>query len=142
MNNEIKNNENLDMCQKCGGKCCNNMPGINHPNDFNNDREEMIRALNNDYCIDCWEAEENIYYIRPRTENAKNEKVDYSWGGKCIFLSGYITKCYLEFDKRPYGCKSLIPKDDIEGGCKGPGKLECANWWKDYQEFLKEEINK
>jgi Fe-S-cluster containining protein len=143
---KIKNNENLDICSKCGGKCCNFMPGINHPEDFNNDKEKMKVALNNNYCIDCWEGgeEENIYYIRPRTEKAKNNKVNYSWGrDKCMFLSKYITKCSLEFDKRPYECKILIPKNNIADICKGPNsKWESANWWKNYQEFLKEEINK
>jgi len=34
---EIKNNENKELCAKCGGKCCKTYAGAYHPDDFNHE---------------------------------------------------------------------------------------------------------
>lgn len=70
------NNENRELCSKCGGRCCKNLPGIYSPQDlFGNIpiKKENIKSLvmETDYLsIDKWEADEEynkeLYYLRPK----------------------------------------------------------------------------
>jgi hypothetical protein len=131
------NNENNKICSECGGHCCKRMPGTNHPMDFDYDKNKIREALREHYCIDYLEGDPNIYYVRPRTNKAIDKKVDPSWGGQCHFLN---ETCVLTFEERPLNCRELSPAFNKE--CGGTDKKLCANWWKDYQDFLKEEVEK
>lgn len=69
-------NENKELCSRCGGKCCKNLPGTYSPQDlFGNEviTKESIKNLvmESDYIsIDRWEADDEydkeLYYLRPK----------------------------------------------------------------------------
>ena len=139
MNLTILNNENPSLCSKCTNVCCEQMPGINSPEDFGEITKEKIESLisGGKYAIDCWDGNPDIYYIRPNIVG--NTKVlDRSWGGECIFLE---EKCTLSFNDRPLNCRMLIPD---ENGCNFGGikadKKYFADMWLDYQDILIEII--
>ncbi|MFA5307418.1 MAG: hypothetical protein WC365_08275 [Candidatus Babeliales bacterium] len=88
---------------------------------------------NGEYCIDSYSdgtMDEDVYFVRPRHTNALKKKVDFSWGGTCIFLTD--KGCRLSWKNRPLGCKMLEPKKRIFDNCVNHGgdKLRQARWWK------------
>lgn len=137
-------NENLEVCKKCGGKCCRNMPGTYSPEDLFKGEEitkESIKRLimESDYLsIDRWEADEEydkeLYYIRPKLVLREPEtffndliglilgdcdsekKVDFAvvTGFHQCYFLGE-NGCKLSYDQRPKNCRDLTP--DPENGC-------------------------
>lgn len=102
-------------CLSCGSCCCKHIPGIFHPEQFNNQEEIKALLLTGDYAIDCWEAENSIYYLRPATTNGESI-FDFSWGGQCIFLTQ--KGCKLNRENMPAGCLGLKPKKKKIDHCK------------------------
>lgn len=141
----MKKNENLEVCKKCGGLCCKNMPGTYSPDDLfgtkqieSQDIEKLI--MESDYLsIDRWEADEEynkvLYYIRPKLvpinsnietmdilismllrAGDSEKKVDFA-------IVDDLHKCYflgedgckLSYDQRPKNCRDLTP--NLEKGC-------------------------
>ena len=43
MNIQIENNEDREMCKKCGGSCCRNMGCHYSPDNFNNITYESLK---------------------------------------------------------------------------------------------------
>lgn len=147
---KIKNNES-DMCKECGGRCCKSYAGAYHPDDFDpicdNDIIEMILHIDKreDLSIDWLEGgefgTEDKFFIRPRHEGG--DIVDPSYGERCIHLGP--NGCVKPFDERPYACRALVPKKNINGAClsvsDGTTKLDkeiYAEWWEPFQSYLKE----
>lgn len=131
----IPNNENKQICSKCGGKCCKSYAGAYHPSDFgenlNIEYIEKLLTKRNDISIDCFEnpsdGNKYGYFLRPR--HVGGDIVDMSWGAPCIHLTE--TGCELPFDERPYGCRKLDPKN-----CSETNKEENYLWWKKYWKEL------
>ncbi len=127
---------NKETCKSCAGKCCKFMPGSCAPEDIINNfpssslKKSVSKALaTGKYSIDCWEDSQSIYYVRPATTDKVGKTYDFSWGGKCIFLT--IKGCKLTNEKRPYQCRMLKPSKN--SGCKGQnksGKYEMACKWR------------
>ena len=125
----MKNYLNPKVCKKCGGRCCQRMPGSCLPADFNKDMVMVKAALvSGRYCIDWWEGDprkgrnslSRAYYIRPAGKGKEGQLTDPTWGNiACTFLTD--EGCILEPDERPAGCRLLEPvkKEDciphIEG---------------------------
>lgn len=135
-----KNHLNENMCSTCGGNCCQRLPGIMFPEDFETINKKIIMDLLNtgNYSIDCWEGEiENPYWIRPATIKGKGKLIDKSWGGICVFWSS--TGCRFDKDLRPYGCRMLEPREYGEE-CKihNAGKLEAAKAWEPFKDIFEE----
>jgi hypothetical protein len=71
----MKSNENKEICSKCRGICCRNMPGQYVPDDlFDHEmtKEELKKFILEvgNISIDCWESDEesgyeSYYYLRP-----------------------------------------------------------------------------
>lgn len=127
MNVNVENNESVEACKKCGGRCCKRNPGICHPRDFEDNWENMVKAIEcGKYTIDSWDddwGDNDIYYIRPTIKGRVGEVPHYSYGGECIFLTN--KGCELKFENRPLGCRML--KVRVEGD-----KIKCDQEWKNY----------
>lgn len=130
-----KNYLDIDICKKCGGRCCKSMPGSTYPEDFEKPLlENLVEAFKSgNWAIDWWEGDptnknnlEKAYYIRPRTKG-DNDLFDPSYGGECIFLNE--KGCTLKSEERPQSCRLLEPKED--GACilHGKSKRGAAIAW-------------
>lgn len=142
---ECKNNES-HICAECALKknktCCQRYGGSWHPLDFTDGdkplTEEAIKKLlteRDDISIDCLEDPDDGmvrgWFLRAR--HVDGEIVDLSWGGQCVHLKE--NGCDLPFDKRPYGCRMLVPNPC--GNCgTGNEKEDSYDWWKDYWTIL------
>jgi len=134
------------FCASCGGKCCKSMGCELSTRDMKSDiNKDTIKELleSGMYSIDYWDyftSEDGIsvdegYFIRARNKNSP--VVDPSWGGECVMLTD--TGCSLSFEDRPFGGKSMIAKQTLEGECKSNyGKHECAIEWFKYYDILRE----
>ena len=134
----IKNNENPEVCSKCGGKCCKNYAGAYHPNDFDELKtiEDFERILiDGKISIDWYEYEGTIdsqgYFLRPR--HVGGDVIDPSYGERCIHLTD--TGCELSFDERPYFCRKLEPRESTECG-EADSKRGYAEAWSKYCDIL------
>ena len=83
----MENNENKEICSKCGGICCRRMPGQYVPDDlFDHEmtKEELKKFILDagNISIDCWEPDEesgyeSYYYLRPmRRKLTLKESID------------------------------------------------------------------
>ena len=149
MSIQIENNEDREMCKKCGGSCCRNMGCHYSPDDFDNITYESLKEkIEEGYIsIDWWDGNpfdeedeeyeifENKYinalYLRIRNEDA--DIVDPSWGGRCSLLTD--EGCSLSFEERPMGAKALYP--NYPYGCEqNYTKHQCAKDWFKYEDIL------
>ena len=126
---------NDEICETCGGKCCKDLPGGAHPEDFGmkpGDHLAPVVALlkSGDWSFDCWENYigcRDGWYLRPATKERQGQWFDRSWGGECVFLDD--GGCSLDEDKRPYGCRHLEPRVDLNCIPHAGGKKDCADAW-------------
>ena len=134
----MKGYVNYELCKKCGGKCCQELPGCCLPEDFDNDENKVKAALKSgNYAIDWWEGDEPLYFVRPATKLGKEKEClfDPSWGGECIFFTQDIG-CALPYEQRPSGCRLLEPVESGKCISHGAGKWEAALAWKGYHEMF------
>ncbi len=139
-----------ELCSKCGGVCCDSMPGAAMPEDFGApDEEKMIRRVTaalrtGNWSIDSWDGDprdgvdelSEAYFVRPATTNGRDQVRDDSWGGRCVFMSD--TGCEI-FNRRPSGCRGLQPYRSFSGrDCKvmHSGKADAAIAWIPYRSAL------
>lgn len=161
----IPNNENKEICAKCGGQCCKNCGCGFSTKDFKGEitKEKILRLLETGaVSVDWWEGDprEDLaphledYYIPKyadkektsrgyflRIKNIKANTYDPAFFGTCILLKE--DGCPIDFEHRPYQGKALIPKDDnmFLGGffitCDSDySKQECALEWFQYYDIL------
>lgn len=149
MNVNVENNESVEACKKCGGRCCKRNPGICHPRDFEDNWGNMVKAIEcGKYTIDSWDddwGDNDIYYIRPMVKGREYEMPHYSHGGECIFLADNGNGCELKFEDRPLGCRMLTVGTKVENKYKCVSlfdNYEYAEQWISYQDKLKEYIKK
>lgn len=150
----IKNNENKELCSKCGGKCCKTYSGSYHPDDFNHPLtdawlEDLVEG-NHTFpdgkpilvSIDWVEGVKDGpdgrgYFLRPRHVAADGKTggiVDPSWGAECYHLTE--TGCKLSFDERPWRCRLKDPSECFKNGAKIAEKFESMEPWKPYWKTL------
>ena len=114
-----------ELCIECRGKCCKSNPGILHPDDIEiKDISSMLKSEN--YAIDWWEGEPNLYFLRPAIKGNQGKIFHPAWGGECVFLKS--NGCILEYDKRPRQCKELKPGEQCSLP-EGKDKYAYAKFW-------------
>lgn len=156
----MENEYTLKRCAECGGKCCKNLPGIYSPEDLFGDKkditkEDIMKVLDQGgISIDRWEADKesnykDMYFLRPQIDYRESgdqlRVVDYALFplDSCIHLTD--KGCDLEHDKRPFGCRNLVPVQD-EGYCtdiwanveQELNRLRYAGLWNPYNDILEE----
>lgn len=81
----MKNNENKEICTKCGGSCCRSIPGAYVPEDLFDHKatkEEILELLHTrPISIDKWDGDEesgwkDMHYLRPRTKFVGEEELE------------------------------------------------------------------
>lgn len=152
MEQKIKGHFNKKICSDCGGKCCKFLPGCMFPEDFKEISKENILGLltTGNFSIDSWVGDirpgkdlwDVSYFLRPATKGNEGKIYDESWGGKCVFLRN--TGCLLSDNKKPFGCRILEPKENLEGKCKtnNGDKKDSVLAWVPYRDIFEEIINK
>lgn len=155
-----KNNEDQELCKRCGGKCCQTIGCELFPQDvkkwFNADNitEDMIiKLLESGYVtIDYYEQdirtefgyqESNIdqyhynsYYLRMRNKN--ENVINTTRGGVCTAWSE--NGCIIDWDRRPTTGRFLIPGEKV---CRSPfSGLEMILAWVPYYDILNDVWNK
>lgn len=145
----IKNNENKEICSKCGGECCKSYAGAYHPEDFNHELtdawlEDLLEG-NHAYpdgkpilvSIDWVEGVEDGpdgrgYFLRAR--HVGGGIVDPSWGAECYHLTE--TGCDLSFDERPWRCRLKDPSECSKWRNGFSEKTESMEAWRQYWDKL------
>lgn len=153
----VKNNENTKLCTKCGGSCCKQLGGSISPLEIGDVTEERIRELldTGAVSIDWYEGDvfshrgmsspdgkeyDNMYFLRMR--NKDGDIIDPSFGGECMMLTD--KGCRLQFNERPYGCRSLYPTINSDGGItcvNAYDKAQSAIDWLPYEDILDSIVN-
>jgi Fe-S-cluster containining protein len=138
-----KNYLNVELCKKCGGKCCKRFPGIAYPEDFKKPlKDSLLKAFTSgNWAIDWYEGDptgkdelSKAFFIRPKIKDVK-ELFDPSWGGECIFLTK--DGCILNPNERPKGCRmleSISLKNCILHAAKD--KKDAAMAWLPYTKMI------
>lgn len=150
--------DNYELCSKCGGKCCKQMPGLFIPSDFKLITKDMLKTMVESGCYIFdgeWnynvktEQDELLYCIRPATKGESKLNIIVNLHPSSLFSyigedfeCFYLTEngCELNTNERPHECKMLEPK---EVNCKYHGvvnKLEIVKLWRNYSEMIKEII--
>ncbi len=134
----VQDHVNADLCQPCGGKCCQNFPGLAVPSDFGTDKFTIESALLVALESGRWALEyvENgpwhVLAVRPVIKGREGHAFDDSFRGVCTFHSA--EGCEI-FENRPYQCRSLEPKPELR--CvQHSRQWETANAWHAYQRTL------
>jgi len=120
------NNENTERCRECGGSCCKGNPGACLPSDFGEPFDPILlrNALcSGRYCLDWWEGDieglpsprDRHWYVRPTYQGSEGKTLCGGWGGRCTFLTD--AGCSLTFDRRPWGCRFLVPSKNDDEDC-------------------------
>ncbi|MDY0384709.1 hypothetical protein [Trichlorobacter sp.] len=142
-------NEDMHLCARCGGQCCQTKPGIEAPERFVVN-DSLVATLTQALATGNWVLEEHlgipyqaggvspdphrlIYYPRPATQQ---ERELGGWSaqpgsGSCVFLAA--EGCRLPFAERPRLCQELVP--DVCFECESPwGRREAALAWLPWQD--------
>lgn len=140
----MNNNENFEICKRCGGGCCKSYGCFYSPKDFKDLSYEALKELieKGNISIDSFDIDLNDdeprlqerqrnYFLRAR--HVGGQVVDFSYGGVCKMLTD--KGCSYSWNERPYGGKKLIPSKNHK--CLGGyTKKECALDWLDHIEVL------
>ena len=162
----IENNENFEVCRKCGGKCCKFMPCMLFPGEvrkmygikeFTYDnmleilkkKEVIIDYWEGDIC-DCINEEDHpyfykkykpndrlsSYFIRFRTIDETGDYLVYP-AWEGQCINLTNTGCKFNWDNRPICGKALIPND--KGLCDSKfNKQNYALSWLKYENILED----
>lgn len=146
-------NTTPNHCRECGGRCCQNAPGIALPSDFG-PRETLADTIlsylkTRYWSVDWWEGDTEesghlyqVYYVRPATLYCIGKVRDPSWGGPCALWSEEYG-CSLQFENRPHECRHLrgAPLVNGERNCVGEDKEWYVKQWRPFQEEVIEAMN-
>jgi hypothetical protein len=161
--------QDAQTCARCMGQCCKGTPGASDPMDLldgDGDLDgltifEMFSS--GDWVLGFWDGDPRdeawgdrrrrgldhvsiVYFPRPAYKKKSGElfeqRFDWDLGG-CTFLTD--KGCKLEFEARPYGCRTLVPGwdeiDDVPACRHLNGYLRdnhrAALHWLSHQEKLK-----
>lgn len=136
-------NQNAELCAKCGGHCCKRCGCFFSPDDFAVlNYEALEREIEKGYItiekVDLSEIYEEgfAYVVRARNTNGpiiENRLVRP--GGPCMMLTEH--GCALDYEHRPTGGRLLIPREN--GNCYAKYSTEHAiREWLNYQPLLEE----
>ena len=127
------NCENKVLCARCAGACCKTAPGICMPEDFKAPlKKSLKRALKSGKYIANsymgWDPDDEQYYIQPATKSGGYGE------GECIFLTP--SGCRLQLKNRPFTCRTMVPKQNME--CEGfqLKRRHAALMWADYNDAI------
>ncbi len=151
--NVVQPNESKDTCEKCGGACCKNYPGLATPEQFGApDRKTLYQNLlkafrSGEWVVDWLEPGkyDKTYFPRPNiidkyTGKPYGDVYHGMWGGEgpCIFHGD--KGCEKEFDERPAQCQSLVPNKNFECEHKSEigSKYSMAIKWAPYQNEIEQ----
>jgi len=134
--------EDLDLCARCGGRCCKESPGRFAPTDFERSGDfdisrvenllhegrasiviGLIKALNSPMAP--------IFMLKYRGKG-KGELEFFCSDVECIGLTAQ--GCSFSLDERPFECAAIVPSP--EGCCTLPGDLHMEDLWAPYQDAL------
>lgn len=157
----ILNTESSAMCGSCGGKCCKNLPGSTHPDEWGDNPQQIRNAivealLSGKWAVDCWDGDPRpgkswddddalscAMYVRPRRKGAPVWDKAWSDGRHpCILLTP--TGCSLSHDARPSECRGLVPHPEGAMKCESSeefDKRQNAIAWIPYQGIIDEALN-
>lgn len=141
--------EALDLCAKCGGYCCSNFPGKFSPDDLAPSGSLTEQAIND--ALDTGLAV--VYTSFTNVEGSKVapiftlaargvERPPLSLchdATRCAHLEG--DRCKFPLESRPYECAMMVPAESVSC-CGIPDDLLIEPLWVDYQELLREVIEK
>lgn len=152
---EIKMNENLGICRRCGGRCCFQMGCHTHPDDIIKrfgpiTKEVLITALKcGDYSADSWDGDirydkdlpipegdykMECWFIRSR--HIFEKAIARSYGGICANLTKH--GCKFSWDDRPTGGRALVPNEGGECEDTEFGKADAVLAWLPYSDLIEE----
>lgn len=168
MNVTIENNENPEICKKCGGNCCKHCACEVSTEDFVKrygeiTPENILKALSEgEWAIDWWEGDirkdrdcpdlpeltrDNelfcTYYMRVR--HVGEPAVNGSWGGQCVMWDPE-TGCKYDWEHRPTGGKAMLvgsgpcPVQYSDLPCPKYAKDLAAIDWFPYNDTIEEAI--
>lgn len=146
MKKEIKN-ENLSICQKCGGMCCKKSGCDYSADDFDNcSYNNLVKELSKgDKSIVCYMkfkeespgviTYEPFLYLRARNNDRDIiDLVSIKTGCSLLLPNG----CSLDYKHRPMGGRNLKPVDPSEGACMPlMNPMGIVQSWKVHQKTLK-----
>ena len=154
----MQNNENYELCSKCGGRCCKNFGCYISPDEVIKRKGEIsfdiiLELLKSGYvAMDWWEGDIleddesipncelycQVFYLRMRHKS--EGAICGSWGGECVCLTD--TGCMFTWNNRPLGGRSLIPTADKACEDTSYTKEQCVLEWREYYDILSEVYDK
>lgn len=137
--------QNLSVCKKCGGRCCNSIPGRALPEDFFINEtlspKLILKALKSGFwSLNSMHFEPSVYFLQPKVKGEPTTRpIDNRYLGSCVFLDK--KGCRLKPQMRPHECRMVEPKDGekpcIQHGFSGPN---IPREWEKYQEVIRKII--
>lgn len=144
--------ENVEICKKCGGKCCLHAPCHWSPDDIGEITYKNLKKI--------LRKKKYISILRLRSRICEASLEEFSVDGPYFYVlrtrtmdtgiaaaAGFIEEddycmllgkngCAISYDERPKGARDLIPNDN--GRCEQLyGMDECLKDWKEHQDVLK-----
>jgi len=140
-------NENPALCRRCGGECCQTLPGFDAPDRYLSSDDPpglLARFLDSGEWVlsphpwrigDDWVT---IHYPRPATVEEHSAGATYARTlGRCVFHTD--TGCRLTFPQRPTLCRLLTPDPSLD--CSSPWtKRDAAIAWLPHQELIRQAL--
>lgn len=140
----MTNNENRDICSKCGGKCCKKSGCDYYPEDIKSSAyKDILKILEegNISVVSCFQTQKikdkivinPVLYLRAR--NTNRDIIDLlSFKTKCMMLTE--KGCAYDYENRPTGGKMLVPNEN--GKCHRDNEelKDFIEKWKPYQKSL------
>ena len=141
--------EALDLCAKCGGYCCLNVPGKFIPDDLapggRLDEQIVDEALDSGLAViytsftsadGCRLAP--IFTLATRGVGRPPLSLCHE-ATRCAHLRG--DRCAYPLEKRPYECAVMVPSENISQ-CGMPNDELIEPYWVEYQELLRNIIER
>lgn len=144
--------ENPEVCEECGGRCCLRAPCHWSPKDFNELTFQAMKKIleekqyisivrfSGDIAESCLREFKHqgryFYILRTRTRSTKIATVSSKKkkGDPCILLTS--NGCSIPFKERARGARELIPMKEQK--CIHLYDMDdCVYEWKDYQDVLR-----
>ena len=134
--------EDLELCAKCGGRCCKTSPGRFAPSDFQGSQgfeptgiEALLDKGSASIVVGFVSALNSplapIFMVKHRGRG-KGELEFFCGDVECNVLTPQ--GCPHSLDERPFECAAIVPSS---GNCILPDDLQMEDLWAPYQSFLR-----
>lgn len=139
-------NENLDICQKCGGKCCIKCGCDYSAMDFDDHSyKALLKVLSKGdksiVAVMDFETLPNgkfiaIPFLYIRARNVNRDIIDLI-SMKTVCSQLVENGCNYDYEHRPFGGKNLIPSRHEDGPCRPKeSPISIVSSWAPYQKQL------